>query len=376
MSETMQFGLKGPVGSLVGSVAGMLRWWGRELAACVPSALRDRLGGKPGTLIVSLRPDEVMLDFAKPGRTLSIGRLPLDPDRPEGARDAVRQSIAAARIGAAETFLLLPEQQVMRRPVDLPLAARENLREVLTFEMDRLTPFAADGVEFDARPGAGDLEAQTMTVDLAVVPRDLVDRSIAILRGWALVPDAVGYADGTDAPGLPGAFVFRRRDAGRGRLSRRIAAGLWMVVAALGLALVLVPLDRKQEQLAALEAELAERRTEAAAVDTLRRQVSEMAEVSDRLWREKGTRPASIVLLDEVTRLLPNDTWLLQIRMAEDRMTLSGYSAAASALVPVLEASELLSEVRFDAPVTLDGRIGLERFNISATIVGGPEDGS
>ncbi|NNG05467.1 MAG: hypothetical protein HKM95_15395, partial [Inquilinus sp.] len=303
MSESAGFDLARPARSVTGMAVGFFSWWTRELAACVPARLRNRLGGKRGTLVFSLRSGEVGLAYRKQGRTTHVGCVPLDPERPEAARQAVAECLAAARVGSAEIVLLLPEDQTLRRPVDLPLAARENLREVLAFEMDRLTPFAADGIEFDARPTGSDSEAQTLTVELAVAPREIVDRAIAAVRSWGKVPDIVGFSDDPDTPERKDTFVFRRRDAGQGRLSRRLAAGFWIATAALALALTLVPLERKQELLAVYEADLAERRAEAAAVDSLRRQVSEMAEVSDRLWREKTMRPATIVLVDEVTRL-------------------------------------------------------------------------
>ena len=53
----------------------------------------------------------------------------------------------------------------------------------------------------------------------------------------------------------------------------------------------------------------------------------------------------------------------------DDQLTLSGFSAKASALIELLERSDLLTDVRFRSPVNLDPRIQLERFNLSAAVV-------
>ena len=137
-----------------------------------------------------------------------------------------------------------------------------------------------------------------------------------------------------------------------------------------------VPVHRQRTVLAELESQLAVRRAEAAAVNVLRQQVAETAGISDLLVERKTARPAAVALLNEVTRLLPDDTWLLQIRVFDDQLTMAGYSGAASALIPILEGSEMFAEVRFEAPVTLDGRINLERFNLSASIAVEAEEGT
>ena len=73
--------------------------------------------------------------------------------------------VSKFRRRAGQVVLVLPDDQVLRRTVELPLAARENLREVVSFELDRYTPFAAEDVMFDLPEAAGD----PVTVD-----RDLV----------------------------------------------------------------------------------------------------------------------------------------------------------------------------------------------------------
>ena len=375
MSDTAEFGGVTSIRSLPGAVAGFVRWWGRELVACVPARLRSLLRRQSGTLIVGFERDEAVLRFRRAGTLAEIGRIGFDPDAPEAARGGVSALVARVRRKAEQTVLVLPDHMVLRRVVELPLAARENLREVMSFELDRFTPFAPDEVMFDLRPLSADPEAQTLAVDLAAVPRDQAARLEAAAEAWGLTSDIVCFADQRDAEAPDAAFVFRRPEIRRGA-SGRLALALWICAGVIAAALVALPLHRQQAVLDDLQAQLLDRRTEAAAVDVLRRQVAETAAVTDQLVDRKRASPAAVALLAELTELLPDDTWLLQIRMFDDQLTMAGYSGGASALIPILEGSDLFAEVRFEAPVTLDGRIGLERFNLSAEIAVDREGGS
>ena len=60
----------------------------------------------------------------------------------------------------------------------MPAATEENLAQVLSFEMDRLTPFRADEVYFDHRVVGRDAAAATLAVLVAVARRDIVDSRV------------------------------------------------------------------------------------------------------------------------------------------------------------------------------------------------------
>jgi general secretion pathway protein L len=58
----------------------------------------------------------------------------------------------------------------------------------------------------------------------------------------------------------------------------------------------------------------------------------------------------------------------MQFRVEGNELVLSGYSPHASALIGLLEDSEMLEQVRFGSPVTFDQRLGAERFTLSGAI--------
>ncbi|TDG04858.1 hypothetical protein E2C05_32050, partial [Paracraurococcus ruber] len=79
-------------------------------------------------------------------------------------------------------------------------------------------------------------------------------------------------------------------------------------------------------------------------------------------------RPPAVALLEEVARRLPDEAWLTEFRLTGDQLLLTGFAARADGLVGLLDASPLLREVRFTAPVTRDRPEAPERFQLAMRV--------
>jgi general secretion pathway protein L len=122
------------------------------------------------------------------------------------------------------------------------------------------------------------------------------------------------------------------------------------------------------DRLRATNEQVTRARAAAIEVDAVRKQIDATLRLNEFLAKRKTDRPTVTELLDEVTRLLPDNTWLAQLTLRDRTLALTGTSARAAALIAELEQSRLLSGVSFSAPVTQDPRQGGERFNLSATV--------
>ena len=175
-----------------------LRWWAGELSALVPRRLRDWVAPRPDELIVELGTQSVHF-FRSQGDTVTdLGEAPRDAQNPVLAAGAGR---AKSRRGRQTVTLVLPAGSAARQQVTLPLAAEENLREVIGFELDRLTPFKPEEVYFDHRVVERDPVTQTLRVALAVCPRDSVDSVTGQAAEWGL--DVSRVDQSTGEPGRP-----------------------------------------------------------------------------------------------------------------------------------------------------------------------------
>ncbi len=346
--------------------AGLMRfiaWWLGELAGLVPARLRAQFARARPAVHIEIGDDEAALDSIKGGARRRLGGADLTDGT--GGRDAVHELIRQARLGSAELAVVIPAAKALRQVIELPAPAAENLREVVAFEMDRHTPFVAEDVYFDCRLAGGEPRHGRISVELAVVPRGVADDALRVVRGWGLEADRLEVG-GTDAGALnllPAASV-----RARGSASRRVSLMLAACAVGLMVLVVYLPLWRQQAQLSQIEIELAQARADAVAVDRLKARVEDLAERGGFFVARKSSVPTLTEIVHEVTALLPDDTYLLQFGVRQDQLAVSGYSGKASALIGELEKSDILGEVRFSSPVTLDRRVGLDRFNLSARV--------
>ena len=83
---------------------------------------------------------------------------------------------------------------------------------------------------------------------------------------------------------------------------------------------------------------------------------------------DKTRQPLVVQVLDELTRLIPDQAHLLQLELREKTVELHGFASTASDLIGLLEQSPLFKAPQFRSPVTQDRRSGAERFHISVEL--------
>lgn len=348
-----------------------LGWWTGELIACVPPRLRELIGARVQQLVIVIADKTVTFEHIKGKAGLWLGNLDLSQSSPAGQRETVREIIKDAKLDSAQVVLRLPRASALRRTVDLPSPALENLREVLTFEMDRHTPFESDEVYFDYHVTSQDQENKQIKVDLAVMTKEVADRALGLVSGWGLEPDKLALSDRLedeqDFNLLP-----RSASSPAKASSYRFSGLLGLTIAVLLVVAVALPLQDKKEALADADARLRQAQTEAGEADQMTRRLQQMAERSSFVLAQKRDRFSAVEILNEVTERLPDDTWVLQFGRRGSQLTISGYSIKPSALIAILEDSEMLSQVKFTSPVTNDPRVGRDRFNIAANVPAKP----
>ncbi len=79
-------------------------------------------------------------------------------------------------------------------------------------------------------------------------------------------------------------------------------------------------------------------------------------------------------LLDDMTRIIPDDTWVNRVDFSDGEIQLQGQSGAAAGLIGLIEASPTFHNARFRSPVTQIARTSQERFHLSADTVQGPAE--
>ena len=353
--------------SLLGPCISFGQWWFGELAALLPAALRRVVTGQKPDLILEPRNGRIFFHSCHGGKVEGLGDCDVEA---EDLPDALALKFKKARARTGQTILALPRELVTIQDDELPLAAAENLTDVVGFEMDRLTPFRQDEVYFHARVSGRDDEQQKLTVALTASPRARVDRLLERARRWGFAVDRVDVAAGAVSPGkssvLKGINLLPTSASGATELiGRTVTVGLLVAIVVLGGLAISVPLDRKERFAEALSQEVLLARKKLAAVRNLTDEIQAL-EASNRYVADvRESTPLVSRILDDVTRLLPDDTWLSQLRLVENRLEVTGYSRDAAQLIGIFDESTRFAEPKFRSPVTRDQRSGVERFSLT-----------
>jgi general secretion pathway protein L len=224
--------------------------------------------------------------------------------------------------------------------IELPIAAINDLEQLLQFEMDRLSPFPVDEVRFAHSVLQIDKKKRRISVVVQIVPQHIIRNALATCECLGL---QTGHLELAGAPGdnLPNLLPHHTMRYPRvGYLD----CGLALLALLFAGLLVLGPLHKREAAALRLEREIVVEKAGAERSATLRQQLdlltSTMGPVIDR--RRRG--PMCTLLLAELTRLMPDD------------------------LIGLLDGTPLFGEVKFLSPVTRDQETGREFFQIAIAL--------
>lgn len=254
------------------------------------------------------------------------------------------------------TGLRLPRGAVLCREVVLPLAAARDLPAVLGFEMDRLTPFAAEEVYWSVSGLRLDRARAKLSLTLSVALRAQIDALRAALARMNITPSFIEAGAERIDLATPGQQPGRRL-----RLSLAILCG------GLALACLATPFLRQQMALDAAAQAIAAATPAASTAQALRRQLATAAQGRAAIAQARQAGDA-LQVLATLTSALPDGTWLSDLTLKSGDLTFDGQSGNAAQLIKLLSAVPGLHDPSFTAPVTRtsDGKADL--FSMHVTV--------
>lgn len=351
------------------TVSDFFAWWIGQLRGMLPARLSTLLSPSVNELMLEFVPPALLLRRRNGASVQDLGRVEVEGVEPEAVRAALRPILADLDLDRMRVCLRLPAGRALRKIVDLPAAAEENLRQVVGFEMDRLTPFSAEVVHYDVHVVGRDPETRRISAELMVLPRAAVDPSVELLRRIGLEADAVALPRGPENPlGTPWRVPLETAAPGQRRLTGWLVPALFVVAALLCVAGIATMFQRANARLEALDREVAAARKEAEEGRALQEQIARLGADNNFIVRKKLEKPATVEVLSELARVLPDDTWLYRVRLVGTELQTFGYSPNASALIGLLENSSIFGNAQFRAPLTRDQRMEAEQFHVAFAV--------
>jgi general secretion pathway protein L len=308
--------------------------------------------------------DDQQLRLFKTQKTDSIelGQLPLqDPD-------VIQQLDQRLALQSSTSInLLLNPKQVLRRQLQLPLAAETKLREVLGFEIDRQTPFSLDQVHFEHRVLERNPQTKQCHVELIVVSKALLEQKLQQLGPLASRVSAVDVFN--EQKQLLNINLLPENS--RARQSQTQRWQHWALgfgaVSVLILAMNLM-LSNRQHAFDEWTEKVGKAKVQARQANAFRKEIQHANDADVFLKKLRTEQPTMLVLLDDLTQRIPDDTALDKISINEGRLVLVGQSKQAAALVGQLQSSPFLQAPALAGAVQPDVRTNRDRFTLTATV--------
>ena len=337
-----------------------LSWWTRQLLDLIPDRFTRRDRAMSNAILATPDggdddPGAILLSLRRGGQEQDAGRhAPGQPVLPRLLHEHRNLPL----------LLRLPPDSLLSRDVSLPLAAESGFEQVLHYEMDRLTPFAAADVFWSARLLRRNKESGRIDLRLSLVP-----------RAWLAAPLATLQAAG----GRPAAIEVRAAGAGppqhiglahvpsQGRIvQRRLLGACAAACAMLAVAAIVLPFVLQSSAQAAAERRIAALQPQVRQVEVLRQRIRSGTAGVDAIAAARTHLGDPLGLLASLTRVLPDDTYLTDLTLRDGIITVTGQSSGAVKLIQALSADPAFVAPAFSAPVTRIESNNSDLFSIRA----------
>ena len=337
-------------------------WWTEGLLAWLPDSVMQKVSLQP-YVQCAIKGERAILSFvSKKGEQHDELRFDLAT---ENTDNAVLKTWLQ-NYQKYESVLLISEQHCLVKSIQMPTQAKDNLDEMIKFEVDRQTPFSLDDVHVGYQLDEAEIETsnQSLSVTLAVVPKQFVSEIVDRLTAFSLpIKSMLIEQRGQQGVKIPLSEVKQAP-------MNSSSLNLWLSGLALLLMMMVIykPVVFYQEELEAIQPILAQTKNQALQVNKLKLQNKVMVDRIQFMDAKLLDYRLRVEILNELAQLLPQHTWLELSEFKGNKLNLFGQSSAATELITLLINTGHFEAVRFISPLTHDVKSGNDRFRIEAVI--------
>ena len=158
----------------------------------MPERIRDIFSHKQGFIIVSAAEDQQLnLTYQVDGQTEQLGLLEPDKSTNTYFRDLLAGD---EKLGKAKVILRLTGKEAIQKELSLPIATKENIDQVVAYELDRYTPFKADQVYFAVkRFPKQSKEVEQFKIQLVLTTKETLDELYGTVKAMGIEPMIADY---------------------------------------------------------------------------------------------------------------------------------------------------------------------------------------
>lgn len=343
-------------------------WWGQELSFLLPKKMRASVARGKGFLVLEMLDDKVKVSHVDREHDNLLGEFEYNALAKNELNDLIENN---AQYKDADIVLRIPKKSSIRQNILLPIAAEANIQQVLTYELDKYTPFNKDQVYFDFIQEEKEKKTTHLNLVLVLVKKSTLDRMYERCLTLGLTPS---FSDAEIHPVISGDAGSRYNLLPTNLCKKSdkkplfIMLGSFFVAFLLLMVLLFYPLSKLEDGLDKLKHHRRLVETAAFKIEESKKGIDYLYQATQDVIDKQSELPAIINVIDTVSKVFNDETWVSQLRYSNKTLQLTGQSNNASSLIELLEKTDIFKSTKFISPVTKDNRTGMERFKISTEI--------
>ncbi len=361
--------------------ADFFSWWFDELVQLLPQKWRDTLSGQQASCRLIVEHGQLRLVLETQDGQTSLGSMHvldfvqagLSSSGITGGGDLSAQQELKASIARLDSEALgrvvleLSDDSLLIRDITLPLVGDSDIDRVLVHEIDRLSPFDKSNVCYSYEILQKNLQANKLRLRLICLERAVLE---GLLEQCAELGLRVTQAQRiTDLSRTGPLFeTANLLPVEKRPLKEKVWSRANQLMAALAFALLLavliLPLWHYEKQIDVLSEEVNALVEKSKKVRAKQARLVATLDIRDALVKRKNSEFEKIIILHNLTRVIPDNTWLNRIAIHGYSLEIEGESDKSSDLIEKLESEQAFYQVEFSSSVTRNSRTAKERFKI------------
>jgi general secretion pathway protein L len=260
--------------------------------------------------------------------------------------------------------LVLRPSRFLFRPLELPKRAGEYLDGIVRSQIDRLTPWTAGEAVYSWTPPI-DAPNDRIRLTIAATARTMIApylRAIAGLNAASVIVTTVH----SNKDAKPSQIRFLEQRTRSVAAVQRIRIGLVTVLLLSGLSAA-ASIGVSTLATDSFSAERQELLRKISARKAAMRNLFE-GSAAQSLEKRKHTTPSSAFVLEALSAVLPDDTYVTELRIDGEKLQIIGVTSDAPSLIKLIEQSPHFAQAIFFAPTTRSPGTPGERFHIESRI--------
>lgn len=360
------------------SVGQFISWWTTQLKSFVPENYQEQWFSKPINVYLTQDDQEVTVwcrqggDFEKYTGDKNEGKV--EDAAPDGIQEEwwhqVQHIINQADGQKVVVEYLLAKKEALVKKIALPGAAKDNLDEVIGFELDKYVPFSSDQVQLSYKIDKDKSDDSKILMDLAVIPKQKIIDVLTMCDEKSISLDGIDVnlmGDAGDPVYLGVNLLPSDKRKAKDYFNLKLNVGLMILLLGLIYFVMHTSIANKQNKIDRLTNINSVLQKEARRSKLLKKELKSVIVSSKFLQTKKSNHPALVTLLSEVTSILPNTTYVTRLKINQDTLEITGQSDNANSLVPKLDQSTNWYVPQIGV-ITSDSRTKKEKFTIKAQL--------